>query len=746
MIGQIFSHYKILEKLGEGGMGIVYKAHDTKLNRTVALKFLPSHIAPSDNERKRFIHEAQSASALDHHNICTIHEIDESPQGQLFIVMSYYEGETLKSKIEQGPLKVEEAVDIANQVAKGLAKAHTHGIVHRDIKPANIIITKDGVAKIVDFGLAKLGGGTLLTMTGTTIGTVAYMSPEQAQGEKVDHRTDIWSLGVVLYEMLTGQRPFRSDYEQAMIYLIINGEPEPITKMRKDISPGLDQIVGHALAKRADDRYRTMDEFREDLAAIAEGLKPLRARVRPEQPEKSIAVLPFINDSPDQENTFFINGVMEEILNNLQRIKDLRVISRTSVEKFRGQNKSISEIAEELGVNYIVEGSGQKYGSSFRLRAQLIMTEHESHLWGESFQNEINDVKDIFNIQIKIAESIAGELKAAISPDEKRVIEKIPTKDLGAYEDYLKGRFYLYKFTGNDCEIAIKYFESAILKDPDYAPAYAGIAISWAAMVQFGFKSPEEAGPLIQESLMKALELDSNNAEVQYTLAILNTWVMWDWTGGEEAFRKTLSINPNHAEAHAYYSHFLLHTGRPQEEVINEIETALKLDPLNPLILSLCAVSLFIIKRLDESIQLFNDALQIDPDYNLALSNIGEVLYLSGRVDEALEKYKTYYAVMNLHDVVKAIEKGVEGGSSEKALVYMAEALERKFQEDYWVPAEIAWRCVQAGDKNKALGWLEVGYEKHDQNMPYLCWPLFDPLRDEPRFQEIARKMNLPYK
>jgi eukaryotic-like serine/threonine-protein kinase len=746
MIGQIISHYKILEKLGEGGMGVVYKAHDTKLDRAVALKFLPHHLGSDDTEKKRFVHEAKAASALDHPNICTIHEIDESPQGQLFIVMSYYEGESLKSKIEQGPLKVEEALDITIQVAKGLAKAHTHGIVHRDIKPANIIITKDGVAKLVDFGLAKLGGRTLLTKTGTTIGTVAYMSPEQAQGDKVDHRTDIWSLGVVLYEMLTGERPFRSDYDQALIYLILNEEPDEVTKLRKDISPGLDQIVGHALAKNANDRYQSMDEFREDLTAIAEGLKPLRAKVRAHQPEKSIAVLPFINDSPDQENTYFINGVMEEILNNLQRIKDLRVISRTSVEKFRGQNKSISEIAEELGVNYIIEGSAQKYGSSFRLRAQLIMAEHESHLWGESFQQKITDVEDIFSIQIKIAESIAEELKAVISPDEKRVIEKIPTKDLGAYEDYLKGRFYLYKLTSNDCEIAIKYFESAILKDPDYAPAYAGIAISWAAMVQFGFKSPEEAGALIQESLMKALELDSNNAEVEYTLALMNTWVMWDWTGGEEAFRKTLSINPNHAEGHAYYSHFLLIMKGPQEEVLKEIETALKLDPLNPLILSLCGVSLFILKRFGESIKLFNDALRIDPDYNLALSNLGEAFYLSGRADEALDKYKAYYAIMNLHDVAEAIEKGVKEESSEKAFIYMAEALERKYQADYWVPAEIAWRFVQAGNKNKALDWLEVGYEKRDQNMPYLCLPLFDPIRNEPRFQEIARKMNLPYK
>ena len=462
--------------------------------------------------------------------------------------------------------------------------------------------------------------------------------------------------------------------------------------------------------------------------------------------EKSIAVLPFINDSPDQENTYFINGVMEEILNNLQKIKALRVISRTSAEKYRGQKKSVAEIAQELGVNYIVEGSGQKYGNAFRLRAQLIMAEHESHLWGESFQQKITDAEDIFNIQIKIAESISEELKAVISPEEKSLIEKIPTKDLGAYEEFLKGRFYLYKFTSNDFETAIKYFETAITKDPDYAPAYAGIALSWAALVQFGFKSPESAGPLIQESLMKALELDSNNIEVQYTLAALTTWVIWDWTGGEEAFKKTLSINPSHSEAHAYYSHFLLMMRRPNEEAMAEVEKALKLDPLNPTVLSVCGVALLITGRLDESIRTFNDALQIDPDYNFALSNLGEALYLSGRVEEALEKYKAYLNIMNLHDAAEATERGMKEGGIRKAFQYMAEALERQFQSSYWTPAEIAWRFVQAGDNNKALDWLEVGYEKRDQNMPYLCWPLFDPLRDEPRFREIARKMNLPYK
>ena len=420
MIGQIVSHYKILEKLGEGGMGVVYKAEDTRLKRTVALKFLNPALTADPESKERFIHEAQAASSLQHNNICNVHDIDETPDGQLFIVMDFYEGETLKKKIEHGPLKIDEAADIAIQVAQGLTKAHERGIVHRDIKPANILITSEGVAKIVDFGLAKLSGRTMLTKTGSTLGTAAYMSPEQASGRVVDHRTDIWSLGVVLYEMIAGHRPFASEYEQALVYQILNTEPEPLSKVRPETLPGLAQIVGHALAKQPAVRYQTMEEFRDDLAAVAEGLKPLKAKPLVDHPEKSIAVLPFINDSPDQENTYFINGVMEEILNNLQKIKALRVISRTSVEQYRERKKTIREIAEELGVNYIVEGSGQKYGNVFRLRAQLIMVEHESHLWGESFQQKITDVEDIFSIQITIAKSVAEELKAVISPEEKK--------------------------------------------------------------------------------------------------------------------------------------------------------------------------------------------------------------------------------------------------------------------------------------------------------------------------------------
>jgi serine/threonine protein kinase len=469
----IAGKYRIIEEVGAGGMGVVYKAEDLKLKRCVALKFLPPHLLDSPELKERFLVEAQAAAALSHPNICTIYEVGEDKSCP-YIAMEYVEGETLRDRVRKGPLKTEEAVDIILQVAAGLGEAHGKGIIHRDIKSANIMVTPTGRAKVMDFGLAKLRGGSSLTKSQTTLGTVAYMSPEQARGDKLDQRTDIWSLGIVLYELLSGKLPFQGDHDQTVIYSIIHKEPESLVKIRPALTPELDHVVGQALTKKAADRYQTMEELREDLAAIAGGFKPFRARpagrtvlglrvsyVYPalaallalalglnvggvrdrlmgrsdspplsHEPEKSIAVLPFINDSPDQENTYFINGVMEEILNNLQRIKSLRVISRTSVEQYRERKKSIREIAEELGVNYIVDGSAQQYGNNFRLRTQLIMAAGETQLWGESFQQKITNVEDIFDIQTQIAESIAAELRAVISPEEKQLIEKYPLQIL----------------------------------------------------------------------------------------------------------------------------------------------------------------------------------------------------------------------------------------------------------------------------------------------------------------------------
>ncbi len=733
--------YKILQELGRGGMGVVYKAEDTKLRRTVALKFLPPELTHIPEVKARFMREAQAAAALDHPNICTVYEFDEAEQ-TTFISMAYIEGQSLKDKLEAGPLDLEEALNIATQVAEGLQEAHKKGIVHRDIKSGNIMVTEKGRVKVMDFGLARKTEGTLLTKEGSTMGTVAYMSPEQSQGEKVDHRTDIWSLGVVLYELLAGKLPFHGDHDQTVIYSILHHEPECLTKLRSGLAPEVDSVVGQALSKKPAHRYQNMDEFREDLEALSEGLKPLKVKSRPEQPEKSIAVLPFINDSPDQENTYFINGIMEEILNNLQKIKDLRVISRTSVEQFRDRKKPVKEIAVDLGVNYIVEGSGQKYGSAFRLRAQLIMAARETHLWGHSFQQKITDVEGIFNIQTQIAESIAAELKAVIAPEEKQLIEKIPTADLAAYDAFLKGKFYAYKTTPDDMDTAMQYFQQAKERDPEFALPYTGISFVWMLRQQLGMVSPEEAGPKIMEAVGKALELDSTLAEVHYMLANMNVLGMWDWEAGESAYKKAIEINPNHAEAHALYSQLLIILGRP-EEAMEHAELALKLDPHNPMIKVWYSADLLFVHRYDDCISVSREVFEKNPTLFLVFDTLFNALHMEERYDEAFEAVKLCFSNLgkNFEHVFDQYEK--LGYSA--TLNLEGDTLLEQSKSKYIAPGDIALLYIHAGNKEKALDCLEQAYEIHDPNVIYIgVRPIYAILRDEPRYQELLRKMNLP--
>jgi serine/threonine protein kinase len=745
MIGKTFSHYKILEKLGEGGMGVVYKAEDTKLKRTVALKFLPPALTGDLEAKERFTHEAQAASALDHPNVSTVFEINETDDGQMFMAMACYDGETLKTRIGRGPLPVDEAVGIATQVAQGLAKAHESGIVHRDIKPANILITTDGVAKIVDFGLAKLSGRTMLTKTGSTLGTAAYMSPEQARGESVDHRTDIWSLGVVLYEVIAGRRPFASEYEQALVYQILNTEPESLTRVRPETLPGLAQIVGHALAKQPAERYQTMEEFRDDLAAVAEGLKPLKAKPLADHPEKSIAVLPFINDSPDQENTYFINGVMDEILNNLQKIKALRVISRTSVEQYRERKKNVREIAEELGVNYIVEGSGQKYGNSFRLRAQLIMAEHESHLWGESFQQKITDVEDIFNIQIRIAKSIAEELKAVISPEERKLIEKIPAADLEVYDEYLKARSYWTDFTRESLNKALEFLNSAVEKNPDWAPLYAGLAEVWIWIQQAGWEPPSVAAPKIFENLNKAMELDPDLAEVHYQSAVIAQLVEWDWGKSEKEFLKALAINPNNPLSRLMYAQLLLILNRCDESLAQR-ELAISLDPLNFLTKLLYLGTLVQAGDSKAGLSLAQKALAANPG-DININQMLEIAaYMCKDYDKVIGALKYSLPFPFEEDTYKEIEKIYRESGIVSAYEELMIHLEKYAENNYIGFMDMAFRYIIANQPDKAMDWIEKGFELHDPQMTYITKTaqIFDSLFGNPRFFAICEKMNLP--
>jgi serine/threonine protein kinase len=739
----IAGKYQIIEELGRGGMGIVYKAEDTRLKRTVALKFLPPELTHIPEIKDRFMREAQAAAALSHQNICVIHEIGEA-EGRPFIAMEYVEGETLRDRIRKTPLAAEDAVAVALQVAGGLGEAHGKGIVHRDIKSANIMVTPKGRAKVMDFGLAKLRSGLSLTRSRTTLGTIAYMSPEQARGDEVDGRTDIWSLGIVLYEMLTGELPFKGDHDQAVIHAILHREPASLKKAKPDTPPGLAEVILQALAKKPAARYRTMEELAEDLEAVVQGLKPLRAR--PALPEKSIAVLPFINDSPDQENTYFVNGVMEEILTNLQKIKALRVISRTSVEQYRDRKKPVREIAEDLGVNYIVEGSAQKYGPAFKLRAQLILAAEETHLWGESFQQKITDVEDIFNIQTKIAESIAAKLEAVIAPQEKQLIEKIPTAHLAAYDAYLKGKFYMYNLATQDdinWETAMKFFEMAKERDHEFALAYAGIAQVWMFRQQMGLATPDEAGPKIAQAVERALELDSRLAEVHQVVANNNFLVIWDWETAESAFKKVIEINPNYPEAHALYSHLLFVLGRT-EEAMKHAELSLKLDPHNPWIVIWYGADLLFDHRYDDCILFCREFYDKNPtSFWPLMIELYIALHLKEKYDEALEALKVAMSIQykDFDHVFDQYEKlGYTG-----TLKLEADTLLEQSKTKYLSQTDIASVYSLAANKEGALDCLEQAHEMHDPVVPYIgVFPNYAILHNEPRYLELLRKMNLP--
>jgi TolB-like protein len=530
--GSVFAgKYRIVEETGQGGMGIVYKAEDIKLKRCVALKFLPPHLADWAELKERFLIEAQAAAALSHPNICVIHEIGESDE-RPYIAMEYVEGETLRDKIKKGPLNPEEALAITSQVAAGLADAHRKGIIHRDIKSANIMVTEKGQAKVMDFGLAKLRGGSSLTRSQTTLGTVAYMSPEQARGGALDQRTDIWSLGVVLYEILAGELPFRGDHDQAVIYSIIHEEPQSLKKARPDMAPELEQIVGQALAKKPSDRYETMEEFREDVEAVAEGLKPLRAKARPaakkifgirtayfyvavpavlvivmglnigglrsrvfgRAPELAVklAVLPFTNLTNDPQQEYLSDGLTQQMNAQLGSLNPqfLSVIGNTSVNRYKKTNTPIDQIGRELGVDYVLEGGAQREGSRIRITAELIKVRDQTQLWADSFDREISS---ILTLQSEVAQKVAGALAVKLLPAEQARLAKSRPLNPEAYEACIKGSQYWIKMTKGDLDTGEKYFELALQKDPNYAPAYVGIALVWGCRNQMMISPRSEA-------------------------------------------------------------------------------------------------------------------------------------------------------------------------------------------------------------------------------------------------------------
>ena len=660
MIGKTVSHYRIVEKLGEGGMGVVYRAEDTRLNRTVALKFLPAELTRDDQAKARFVQEAQAASALDHPNICTIHEIDETEDGSMFICMSCYGGETLEEKIARGPLSVEEAVEVATQIAQGLAKAHERGIVHRDIKPANIFVTEDNHVKIVDFGLAKLAGQRRLTRVGETMGTAAYMSPEQASGGEADERTDVWALGVVLYEMLTGRLPFAGEHEPALIYSIANEEPAPLALPDGSTPPGLEQIVGKCLAKSPEDRYQDAEQLLSDVNRRLRGTTPpdgttfrgvaeppskrrpagrgiglavlavvvlaaiyaIYSRVSapgggPADPErKMLVVLPFENLGLP-ENEYFTDGITEEITSRLAALSGLGVISRTSAFQYKGAAKSIKVIGEELGVDYVLEGTvrwdvPREGEPRVRVTPQLIRVADDTHVWSDQYDRVL---RDIFIVQSEIASNVVGELNVTLLEPERAALEARPTTNMEAYQAYLRGRSYSERL-GFDVEtfhLAVQMFERAVELDSKFAFAYAALSRAHSMIYNVGIDRTAERVLKTKAAVDRALELQPGLPEAQLALGYYYYHCFRDYERALEAFNAAAERLPNQDDILQHIGWIRRRQSR-WDEALDCFNRSLQLNPRDPNLLFEMGNTYMWIRRYEEAERHYDRSIALAPD------------------------------------------------------------------------------------------------------------------------------------
>ena len=768
--------YQLIEELGRGGMGVVYKAEDTKLKRTVALKFLPPELTHIADVKDRFMREAQAAAALDHPNICTVYEFDEAEE-KTFISMAYVEGKSLRKSLESGPLELDEALRIATQVAEGLQIAHKKGIIHRDIKSANIMVTEDNQAKIMDFGLARMTGGTLITQEGTAMGTIAYMSPEQAQGEEVDHRTDIWSFGVVLYELFTGQLPFKGEQDQAVVYSILNRKPKPLAELRSEIPVSIGQVVDKALEKNPDERYQQIDELLDDLKSISAGIVPeeIKARLRKAKLRRrkrtilyasaaglviamvvialnlfmggrveaieSIAVLPFENLTGDAGKEYFVDGATDEVINQLCKIGAWNVISRTSVMHYKGVDKTLTEIARELNVDAVVEGTVYQTGENVRIGVKLIdVLPEEQNLWADTYERPMIDVRIMYN---EIAGTIADKTQVNLSAEEMYRLTSASQVNPESYDAWLKGRNHLNKTTPEGVEIAMQYFQLALEIDPNNALAHVGVANVWAERSLFGMVPRHEAETLIKTSIEKALELDNTCADAHAMLAGYKCFTEWDWEGAEKAWQQSFRLNPNDSTSLATYSHLLCIMGR-MEEALPHIERALKLDPLNPYVNYFYGQVLRYNRRYDDAIAAFRTLLDMEFNQNLALGGVATMLHLKGKHDEAFAISRKVHA--DDAERTKALEDGFKKAGYKGAYRALADFMAKRYgkPEERGDAGVIANWYRRAGDYEEAIDWLEKAYEEHGPGMPYIGLNTPDTMRSNPRFQELLRKMNLP--
>jgi serine/threonine protein kinase/tetratricopeptide (TPR) repeat protein len=745
MINQTISHYRILEKLGGGGMGVVYKARDLRLDRPVALKFLPPQLSANPEARERFLTEAKSASALDHPNTCTIHQIDSTDDGQLFIVMALYEGETLDRRLAlRRHLPTEEAVEIALGTARGLSRAHRAGIVHRDVKPSNLMLTQDGPVKILDFGIARLAGSARVTHIGKVVGSIDYMSPEHARGEEVDQRTDVWSLGVVLYEMLTGERPFRGGNDQAVLYQILNGQPRPLGEHVSPLPSNIEHAVSKALAKHLHERYRTVDEMIADLKDEARGDLPTTLSLRPPQVRSgpSIAVLPFVDMSPEGDQEYFCDGMAEELIHLLTRVPGLRVASRSSAFQFKGRSQDLSAIRERLSVQTALEGGVRKSGNRLRITAQLVDLTQGFQLWSGRYDREITDV---FAIQDEIAGTIVETLKIELVGKLGPLPSRTTAPDFEIYNLYLQGRFHWNKRTGEGLAKSVTYFEQTIQRDSGYARGYAGLADAYLLLGVYGFARPGEVMPKARQAAMRALAIDDRAAEVYTSLGCLEAVYDWFWGNAERDFLRAIELDPYYPTAHHWYAiNFLTPMGR-FDEAAQELKIARELDPLSLAINASLGLLCFYARRYEEAVAAYRRTLEIDPRFAMAHFFLGQAEAALGRGAEAVAAIEAALALSpGAAEMEAALGQAYAvAGRAEEAREVLA-GLVRRGEKSYVSPALVANVHAALGEREEALTWLERACEERAADLAWIgVRPIFDGLREEPRFQTLLERLGL---